>query len=150
MLAGAAPVLTEEDGEHLGLLAGMLTPEQTAALLSQRDDEHRPRRGPLPPCRTTSSADWATTTADSAAAAAPEALTRLRGASSPTRGRPAGAAAAELRREVNQLVARVASRSGEPHARVHVALRKAVPGPASASASVEVLEKRRDFLLAQL
>ena len=68
----------------------------------------------------------------------------------PDEGQAGWRAAADLRREVNQLVARVASRSGEPHSRVHVSLRRAVPGPASASASVEVLEKRRDFLLAQL
>jgi len=136
------PELSEEDGEHLGLLAGMLTPEQTAHLLSQRDEDHR---------RT------------AAAAAVQDDL--FGGTGSSGSGAPAGAgaghfepdegqagwrAAADLRREVNQLVARVASRTGEPHSRVHVSLRRAVPGPASASASVEVLEKRRDFLLAQL
>lgn len=143
VLAGG-PELTEEDGEHLGLLAGMLTPEQTAHLLFQRDEEHR---------RT------------AAAAAVQDDLFGGLGASSGSQGSAAGTgaghfepdegqagwrAAADLRREVNQLVARVASRSGEPHSRVHVSLRRAVPGPASASASVEVLEKRRDFLLAQL
>jgi len=141
VLAGG-PELSEEDGEHLGLLAGMLTPEQTAHLLSQRDEDHR---------RT------------AAAAAVQDDL--FGGTGSSGSGAPAGAgaghfepdegqagwrAAADLRREVNQLVARVASRTGEPHSRVHVSLRRAVPGPASASASVEVLEKRRDFLLAQL
>ena len=141
VLAGG-PELTEADGEHLGLLAGMLTPEQTAHLLSQRDEDHR-----------------------RAAAAAAVQDDLFGGLGSSGQGSPAGAgaghfepdegqagwrAAADLRREVNQLVARVASRSGEPHSRVHVSLRRAVPGPASASASVEVLEKRRDFLLAQL
>jgi superfamily II DNA or RNA helicase len=57
-------------------------------------------------------------------------------------------AAAELRREVNRLVGLVASRSGQPHAHVHAQLRQAVPGPASASASAEVLERRRDHLMA--
>jgi superfamily II DNA or RNA helicase len=57
-------------------------------------------------------------------------------------------AASELRREVNRLVSVVASRSGQPHARVHAQLRLAVPGPPSASASVELLERRRDHLLA--
>jgi superfamily II DNA or RNA helicase len=57
-------------------------------------------------------------------------------------------AAAELRREVNRLVSVVASRSGQPHAHVHAQLRQAVPGPPSASASAEVLEQRRDHLMA--
>nr|WP_222437264.1 DEAD/DEAH box helicase family protein [Quadrisphaera sp. RL12-1S] len=151
VLAGSAPAeLSEEDGEHLGLLAGMLTPEQTAHLLSQRDEEHR---------RAAAAAavqddlfgglggDDGGGGRGAGAAGGPDSTA---GRFEPDEGQAGWRAAAELRREVNQLVARVASRSGEPHARVHVALRKAVPGPASASASVEVLEKRRDFLLAQL
>ncbi|HEY3715228.1 MAG TPA: DEAD/DEAH box helicase [Jatrophihabitantaceae bacterium] len=57
-------------------------------------------------------------------------------------------AAGELRREVNRLVSVVASRSGQPHAQVHAQLRQAVPGPPSASASAELLERRRDHLMA--
>jgi superfamily II DNA or RNA helicase len=57
-------------------------------------------------------------------------------------------AGAELRREINRLVSVVASRSGQPHAHVHAQLRQAVPGPPSASASAEVLERRRDHLMA--
>ena len=44
--------------------------------------------------------------------------------------------AAELRREVNRLVARVAAKTSSPHGVVHTELRKAVPGPPSASATV--------------
>ncbi len=113
-----------EDEAFLGL-PGLLSAEQTAALLSRRDEEIRrrtARAAPEPPAAegapTTSEASWR--------------------------------AAADLRREVNRLVAQVASRTGEPHARVHVALRRAVPGPASASASQELLARRRDHLLAQL
>ena len=59
-------------------------------------------------------------------------------------------AAADLRREVNQLVARVAARTGKPHASVHSLVRRAVPGPASAAADPEVLAARRDHLLGLL
>ena len=57
-------------------------------------------------------------------------------------------AAAELRREVNRLVSVVAARAGQPHAQIHAQVRRAVPGPPSASASAELLEQRRDHLMA--
>ena len=34
-----------------------------------------------------------------------------------------------------------------PHAQVHAELRRAVPGPASAAAGADVLERRRDHLM---
>jgi hypothetical protein len=37
---------------------------------------------------------------------------------------------------------------GQPHAQVHAQLRRAVPGPPSASAGADLLEQRRDHLLA--
>ncbi len=147
VLAGAP--LSEDDSEHLGLLAGMLTPEQTAHLLSQRDEDHR---------RTASASvagvqddlfgDLGGSAGSGGGGGSPAGVGE--GHQELDEGRAGWRAAADLRREVNQLVARVASRSGETHARVHVALRRAVPGPASASASTEVLEKRRDHLLAQI
>jgi hypothetical protein len=59
-------------------------------------------------------------------------------------------AGAELRREINRLVGLLAARTGTPHATVHAQLRRAVPGPASAAASAELLEQRRDHLMALL
>jgi superfamily II DNA or RNA helicase len=59
-------------------------------------------------------------------------------------------AGAELRREVNRLVGVVAARQGTPHGQVHALLRRVVPGPASAAASADILEQRRDHLLALL
>lgn len=56
-------------------------------------------------------------------------------------------AGAELRREVNRLVSVLAARGGTPHGRIHAQLRRAVPGPASAAAGVDVLERRRDHLM---
>ncbi|SHG72284.1 Superfamily II DNA or RNA helicase [Jatrophihabitans endophyticus] len=59
-------------------------------------------------------------------------------------------AGAELRREVNRLVAVYSARTGTPHRQVHAEVRRAVPGPASAAASADVLERRRDHLMALL
>lgn len=106
-----------DDDDFLGI-PGLLSPEDTAALLASRDAELRKRAKHV-------------TIAD-----APEveelAAWELAGA---------------LRREINALVAQVANRQGHTHATVHVELRKAVPGPPSASASVELLRARRDHLL---
>lgn len=57
---------------------------------------------------------------------------------------------ASLRREINGLVARVARRTGQPHATVHARLRRRVPGPPSAQASVQTLRARRDDLLGEI
>ncbi len=141
VLHGGRAVLAGEPGEPLGAeeedfigLPGLLTPEQTAALLSSRDDEIRRRSA----ARSAEQTGLPAGAADNRADAAPPSTDA------------SWRAAADLRREVNRLVAQVAARTAEPHGRVHVALRKAVPGPASASASAEVLERRRDHLLAQL
>ncbi|MGH8960656.1 MAG: DEAD/DEAH box helicase [Jatrophihabitantaceae bacterium] len=56
-------------------------------------------------------------------------------------------AGAELRREVNRLVGVLAARSGTPHGQIHAQLRRAVPGPASPAATVDILERRRDHLM---
>jgi hypothetical protein len=44
----------------------------------------------------------------------------------------------------------LAARQDRPHGQVHAELRRAVPGPASASAPADVLERRRDHLMQQL
>ncbi len=132
--------LSEDDAEYLGL-PGLLSPEQMASLLASRDAE-LPRRV--------------------------DAASRQRfggSAAQPADGHPdddsvAGAGddgaapgwrqAVGLRREINQLVGRVSARTGSPHAAVHSQPRAAVPGPASATADVEVLQVRRDHLLGLL
>ncbi|MGH3096262.1 MAG: DEAD/DEAH box helicase [Streptosporangiales bacterium] len=113
--------LSSDEEEYLGL-PGLLSPEQTAAVLSKRDGDIRRRTGSgqareereQPP----EPADWEK--------------------------------AAALRREVNALVGRVAAGTGRPHATVHIEVRRAVPGPPSATASLDVLTARRDHLLASL
>ena len=116
--------LTEDEEAFLGL-PGLLSPEQTASLLAGRDAELRRR------------ATEAGRAADPLPAEdEPESLDWR--------------AAAALRREVNRLVGQVAARTGTPHAQVHGQVRRAVPGPPSAAAGAEVLQRRRDHLLGLL
>lgn len=122
------PYAAGADGEgddFLGL-PGLLSAEQMAQLLSRRDSELRRRVESV-------------------------ARERQDGPAEPVDPEIAGwRAAAALRREVNQLVSRVAARTGTPHAKVHASVRRAVPGPPSAAAGPELLEQRRDHLLGML
>ncbi len=125
-MATAPGPATDEEDDFLGL-PGLLTPEQTAALLTRRDSELRRR------VRAVQSEVLPTGSVPEVSA-----------------GQEGWRAAAALRREVNQLVSQVAARTGAPHAKVHVQLRTAIPGPVSSAASVDVLERRRDHLLGML
>ena len=116
--------LTGEDEEFLGL-PGLLSAEQTAALLARRDTEHRKR-------------------ASSTREQDPPGEIVLDDADARS-----WRAAGDLRREINSLVGQLAARTGAAHGVVHGRVRKAVPGPPSAAAPVEVLEARRDWLLEQ-
>ncbi len=129
-----APV-SADDEAFLGL-PGLLSPEQTAALLAQRDSHLRRRVDAAGRLRT-GDLDGAGYADDPDDALVDPAVTGWR-------------AAAALRREVNQLVSRVAARTGAPHAKVHSQIRRAVPGPASAAAGPDILERRRDHLLGLL
>jgi superfamily II DNA or RNA helicase len=124
--AVTADALTGADADFVGL-PGLLSPEQTAALLSRRDADHRKRAS-------STRADEAPTDAE-LASAEQEALSWR--------------AAGDLRREINSLVGQLAARTGTPHGVVHARVRKAVPGPPSAAAPVDVLSARRDWLLEQ-
>ncbi len=112
--------LSEADQEFVGL-PGLLTPEQTAALLATRDAVLRKAR--------------------------PVSLfEEMEEALEPTSWRDVDA----LRKEVHELVGRLAGRTGRAHAQVHVDVRRAVPGPASSAAPWETLVARRDWLLAKV
>jgi superfamily II DNA or RNA helicase len=112
--------LTPEDEEFLGL-PGLLTPEQTAALLAQRDAElRRSRPGML--------------------------FDEMTDALQETSWRDIDT----LRKEIHSLVAQYAGRAGRSPAQVHVDLRAAVPGPPSAQATWETLVARRDWLLGKV
>jgi superfamily II DNA or RNA helicase len=115
----AAPAALSADEEDFVGLPGILSPEQTAALLARRDASVRRR-------------------VSSAASAAPSAET------------VAWRAGAALRADVNRLVGVLAARQGRPHAAVHAELRRAIPGPPSAAAPLDILERRRDHLMGVL
>lgn len=66
---------------------------------------------------------------------------------SPAQIKAAHRDAATLRKEIAALVGRVAAKTQTPHAQVHAKVRRAVPGPPSKLATVDQLEKRRDYLL---
>jgi len=116
--------LTAEDEEFLGL-PGLLTPEQTAALLATRDAELRRSR---------------------AAAQADE----IEAVLDAIDGDPTWRDLDLLRREVHGLVGQWAGRTGRTPSQVHVEVRRAVPGPGSAKASWDVLAARRDWLLGKV
>ena len=119
-----APAQADEEQDDFLGLPGLLTPEQTAALLAKRDAELRRRNATTitPPAPgtagTTRTALWRDTKS--------------------------------LRQDISTLVGRLAARSGRSHAEIHVALRREVPGPGSAQAGVDMLTRRRDWLLGQL
>jgi superfamily II DNA or RNA helicase len=115
--------LSADEVDFLGL-PGLLSAEQTAQLLSQRDAVARSRASSV--------------------------IERSGLDNEPSPELATWRAAAELRREVNRLVAVLAAKWGQPHAQLHAQVRREVAGPPSASASAELLERRRDHLLALL
>jgi superfamily II DNA/RNA helicase len=106
---------TPEEEEYLGI-PGLLSPDQVALLLHQRQSEQ------------------------SAAAR------RRREAAGPVPDEPpvltAGARRIALRRQLNGLVAAHHHRTGLPHGKIHAELRRLCGGPASAQATIEQLEER--------
>lgn len=123
---------TADDQDFLGL-PGLLTPEQTAQLLAQRDVELRRRMA----AGGRGSGRGGSGSVETLAATGTDAAVGWRGVLG-------------LRREVNELVGRIAARTGQPHGMIHARLRREVPGPASASADAHLLQRRRDHLLGQL
>ncbi|MDQ1748222.1 MAG: hypothetical protein QOD07_2485 [Frankiaceae bacterium] len=111
--AGGGAVASPDDEEYLGL-PGLLSPEQTAALLARRDLEHR-RRAKA-----------------SLADAADE----------PEEDLAAYEQVASLRRRLSAMVSSYALASGRPHAWIHNELRRRTGGPPAAAASLEQLEAR--------
>ncbi|KQS68534.1 DEAD/DEAH box helicase [Modestobacter sp. Leaf380] len=127
--AGNRPALAPDEEDFVGI-PGLLTPEQTAELLSKRDDDLRIRIAASH--RDDDGSDFMVV-------------------DEPLEEETKGwRDAAELRREINRLVSRVSARTSTPHAVVHTQLRQSVPGPPSASASVDVLRMRRERLRTML
>lgn len=118
--------ISSEDEEFLGLFGapGLLSPEQTAAMLAGRDKDLRAK---------SSVAVQAIDNKD--VAEEQQALHEQMAA---------------VRKEIAMLVNRLATRSGKQHSEVHILLRKVVPGPATAEADLATLTRRRDWLLTRL
>ncbi|MBB3676707.1 DEAD/DEAH box helicase [Modestobacter versicolor] len=124
-------VVEPEDEDFLGI-PGLLTAAQTAELLAKRDDELRIR---VAASHRRGDDDGFMVVEDH-----PE---------EPVAGN-GWRDVAELRREINRLVNRIAAKTSTPQAVVHTQLRQSVPGPPSASASVDVLRARRERLRTML
>jgi superfamily II DNA or RNA helicase len=125
----ATVVVGEEEEEYLGI-PGLLTPAQTAELLAKRDDELRLRIA--------------------ASHRNDDDFMLVEDHPDEDDAGRSWRDAAELRREINRLVSRVSAKTSQPHAVVHTQLRQSVPGPPSASASVDVLRARRERLRTML
>jgi hypothetical protein len=122
LTAGAG---TPEEEDYLGL-PGLLTPDQVAMLLRQRQaDQLAGQR------RTAAGQAGAGSAAGPvpAAAPAPRAAHEMRQA---------------LRRELSGLVAAHHHRTGKPHGAIHADLRRACGGPPVATATVEEIRRRID------
>jgi hypothetical protein len=105
--------MTEEDSDFLGL-PGLLSPEQTAAILARRDREMRRR---------------AHAAADHDEEPDPQELAGYQ-------------QIAQLRRQLSAMVSAYAVASGRPHASVHAELRRRTGGPPTPMATVEQLQAR--------
>ncbi|MGZ4607785.1 MAG: DEAD/DEAH box helicase, partial [Blastococcus sp.] len=127
--SGPTVVVDAEDEEFLGI-PGLLTPAQTAELLAKRDDELRIRIA--------------------ASHRNDDDFMLVEDHPDDDEAGRSWRDAAELRREINRLVSRVSAKTSQPHAVVHTQLRQSVPGPPSASASVDVLRARRERLRTML
>jgi len=105
--------LTEDDAEFLGL-PGLLSPEQTAAILARRDRELRRR---------------AKAASDIDDEPDPEELAGYQ-------------QVAQLRRQLSAMVSAYAIASGRPHATIHSELRRRTGGPPTPMATIEQLQAR--------
>ncbi|GAA3851981.1 DEAD/DEAH box helicase [Saccharothrix violaceirubra] len=106
---------SDEEQEYLGL-PGLLEPDQVRALLRQRQEKQLVDAGKRP-------------------VAAPV-------APAPTRPASVQERLAQLRKELNTLVAMYHHRTKKPHGKIHNQLREYCGGPPTAMASIEQLEER--------
>jgi superfamily II DNA or RNA helicase len=113
VLAADGHDMTEEDSDFLGL-PGLLSAEQTAAILARRDREMRRR---------------AHAAADHDEEPDPQELAGYQ-------------QIAQLRRQLSAMVSAYAVASGRPHASVHAELRRRTGGPPTPMATVEQLQAR--------
>lgn len=114
--------ITEDDVAFIGI-PGILDPKEIASLLQKRDAEIRKNLG-IPNEREE-----------------PKEVVL-----NPIE---AEKAKKEIRKDINRFVSRIALSKGLPHAQVHARTRKAVAGPPTAVADVEILNQRLEWLQSQ-
>lgn len=118
---------SDTDLDALGLFAHapeLLSPKEMAALLAERDDEHRKQ--------------------------SEETLRVLETPAEEERLVKTHEQIMGLRREINLLVNRLSTRTGFKQADIHLAARKQCPGPPNSEANVDLLSERRDWLMSKL
>ena len=116
----AAFATTEDEQDYLGL-PGLLEPDQMRALLRRRQEQQLAR-------------------------ATERSTEHSVGPSVPARPPTMRERLAELRRELNTLVALAHHRTGRPHGVIHQEIRTACGGPPTAMATAEEIEKRIAYL----
>lgn len=107
-----------------GALFEMLSPEQTAAMLANRDQHLR--------------------------AASASAVKAAENPKLEAKNQAMHEQMAATRKEIAILVNRMATRYQRPHSEVHVMVRRAVAGPPTSEANLDILRRRRDWLLGRL
>lgn len=125
--------LSHEESEFLGLFAnpGIISPEQTADLLASRDQSFKKKSESI-------NFDYS------------EEDKKTLSDNEPNEPEQLHIKLMDLRREITFMVNKLAVRMGRSHADIHILTRKTVPGPANAEADLDVLTRRRDWLLGRL
>ena len=114
----------DADPDTFGLFTpDLLSPAQTASLFAARDRSIRAATAGRRPAGSSSG--------ESHRGPEPVAPWRL---------------AADLRKSIHGHVSRIARSTGLPHAQIHNDARRAVPGPATADAGPELLQRRLNWL----
>ncbi len=150
-----AAVGSEEEQDYLGL-PGLLEPDQVALLLQERQSRQsraagaRGRRGGATGAASGSASGTASGSGSGAASGSPSRKPHGTASGTPSRA-PSGArpvaahrALASQRKELNSLVAAYSSKTGTPHATIHLDLRRACGGPELAAATSEQVLERVD------
>ena len=123
--------LSAEESEYLGLFSvpGLLSPEETAEMLAARDKAFESKSSKL-----VASSEVSAEVISSPSIPPEQLHLKLM----------------DLRKEITALVNKLSVRMGRSHSDIHILTRKIVPGPANADADLDVLSKRRDWLLGRL
>lgn len=126
--------LSQEESEYLGLFSnpGIISPEETAEMLAARDMSFKKKSAQVSDLSLfEEGSDYVRPVVE----IAPEQL-HLK--------------LMNLRREITGMVNKLSIRMGRSHSDIHILTRKNVPGFSNADADLDVLTRRRDWLLGRL